>query len=233
MGEIAIPWDIPEEELKLMCEAMVSGMDSDLREYMERYEGLDRTSQAHIGYAYAALRCWGPEYGGFDNHYVSPRRIRPDTPFQFYGWGGYHNEVGPCFKIDPWCFLGREHLLFYSDQDMRCEGRKSEKEAKAFAEEVAQRSSGLVDIRVAVMPRSCHDQPDKGDNPYYCVLFRPDCAAVKPAVIMNGRDMPVGETEGYVLVVPRVGEYWCELGEIPNGDFRKSIVLYKDSFDMK
>jgi hypothetical protein len=233
MGEILVPWDIPEDELKMMCEAMVSGMDSDLREYMEHYEGLDRTSQARIGYAYAALRYCGPEYGGSGSRYASPKRTQPDAPFQFCGWGGHHNEVGPCFKIDPRCFLGREHLLFYSDQDMCCEGGNSEKEAKAFAEEVARRSSGLTDVRVAVMPRSCHDQPNEGDNPYYCVLFRLDCAAVKPAVIMNGRDVPVGETEGYVQVLPRVGEYWCDLGEIPNGDLRKSIPLYKDSFDMK
>ena len=125
MGEIRIPWDIPEDELKLMCEATVSGMDSDL-EYMEHYEGLDETSKARIGYAYTALLCRRPEYGGFGSRNVFSKRTQPDTPFQFCGWGGYHNEVGPCFKIDPRCFFGREHLLFYSDQDMRCGGVNSE-----------------------------------------------------------------------------------------------------------
>ena len=49
-------------------------------------------------------------------------------------------------------------------------------------------------------------------------------------MMLSGHEVPASETGGYVLVLPKVGEFWCELGEILNG---KRVPLLFDDYCIK
>ena len=122
-------------------------------------------------------------------------KLRPDGPIEFRGWGGLHNEIGPCFRFEAECFLGRRHLLFYTDDDLRAESPNDEKEAWRLAVDIARYSSGLADIRVEAMliPGS-----DLRTQIRYLILFRLDPTAVKPEVFVNGESLSLTDTGGYI-----------------------------------
>ena len=224
METIILPWDLPETEVMLMRRAV--GNQAERVTYMEHFNTLDQIMKIRVGYLYAALESLGRR----DFRRASSIKSRPDGPIEFRGWGGLHNEIGPCFRIEAECFLGRKHLLYYTDDDLRAETPNDEKEAGRLAADIALYSSGLADIRVEAMPIPGSDL----STPIrYLILFRLDPTAVRPEVIVNGESLSLTDTGGYILVLPKAGEFQCDMGELVQSDPLALLPLYRDSFCMK
>lgn len=142
------------------------------------------------------------------------------SPFGFCGWAGDHsNYVGMC--IEKRCFCGSDVQLYYFDDD----------NWPNFGDETAlslirQYSSGLTDVHhekriVNVFGKMAERT---------LTVFSLSADAIRETVMLGSEEMPSAAIGGYLFVLPRCGEFRCELGEIKNGEL---IPLHRDDYCMK
>ena len=60
--------------------------------------------------------------------------------------------------------------------------------------------------------------------------FHLDPKRIRETVLLSGKAVETDRLGGYVFVLPRAGEFFCELGEIVDG---KRVPLHIDDFCMK
>lgn len=165
------------------------------------------------------------------------------APISFLGWADYEYmpskdhcfvHQGVAFRINRDSFIGREIELYYTDDDMLGEISDYRFERlKEMLEKIKSCSSGLRDIRI-------HREKEERDFMFHgrmheaCMLtsfrFFLDSSKIKDSVSINGAEIPSSELGGYVFVLPKAGEFFCELGEIVNG---RRIPLLVDDYCIK
>lgn len=65
---------------------------------------------------------------------------------------------------------------------------------------------------------------------YRVMVFELDTAAVKPYVTLSNKQVSTSELGEYIFALPRCGEFFCDLGEIRDGEL---IHLHRDNYCMK
>ena len=163
----------------------------------------------------------------------------PYAPFSFLGYPTDNDEwFGVAFRINPACFGSRNVTLYYTDQDI-CYGRipwKSETPFKyppywdgtwtGMKETILKYSSGIGDIAIC----SKYTERQQEDRPLTYIRFRLDASKIKRTVELSCKEVSTDSFGGYTLVIPRIGEYNCALGEIICGDL---VPLLNDSYCLK
>ena len=154
----------------------------------------------------------------------------PYAPIFHCGWADYGDTIqGIGFGINRASFLEDSPELYYTDDDMMGELRDFMiKDINRMLVTMNEHSSGLnVSLHEefyedGVMFRGRREDSKK------LLSFRItlDASKVKDTMRLGNRDFPASETGGYVLVLPKVGEFFCELGEILNG--QRVPLLYDD-----
>lgn len=157
-------------------------------------------SQADIQYE----KCKKNSSSGMSGFH-SPSNLVPN-PFSFCGYADTHRKwFGVAFLINRDCFDGRDALLYIKGDIY-----------PKLRDEIEKYSSGLTQV-------SIHTQDE--------IRFRLDHTKIKENISVNGGKLiSASETGGYVLVIPQVGEFNVELGEIIDGE---RIPLHNDDFCMK
>lgn len=159
------------------------------------------------------------------------RRAMP-FPFSMCGWADYvepdwGNTQGVGFRIEKECFDGREPLLYYFDDD-GFPADRDEKRLKQSIQLILQYSSGIADVRVE--QRMCRRLFSQTAEEHSVLVFRLDPAAVKESISLSGKPVSTDQLGGYVFVLPRCGEFSCQLGEIIDDEM---LPLHHDNFCMK
>lgn len=148
----------------------------------------------------------------------------PMLPFGACGWADYEaphwpDAQGVAFRINRRCFGGQDVQLYYFDDDHF----PTDGDAEWILATIRQCSSGIACVRVDSVV-------DEKGFAHRAILFRLDAAAIRDSVRLSGRDVDTKELGGYVFVLPRAGEFFCELGQVSEG---RTIPLHKDDFCMK
>lgn len=179
--------------------------------------------QFQLGYEAAKL--------GFSNGtsgFHSPVFHQGDLPMPFcaIGWGSYQHPgwgdaEGVAFRIESRCFDGRSVQLYYFDDD-QCFAEHRDMYVKL----IETYSSGIADIRIEDRVCTQFNQTKQ----HSVILFRLEPKAIRETVVLSGKSVPTSETGEYIFVLPRCGEFFCQLGEIQNDEM---IPLHKDDFCMK
>lgn len=135
----------------------------------------------------------------------SPSNSVPN-PFSFCGYADTDIKwCGVAFRINRDCFDGRDALLY-------CRGEIHPK----LRNKIEKYSGGLTQISVFSQDE---------------IRFRLDHTKIKENISVDGGKLiSATKTGGYVLVIPRTGEFNIELGQIIDGE---RIPLHYDSFCMK
>ena len=164
-----------------------------------------------------------------------------DVPFSFCGWADYEYRPGKFtqgvgFCVNRACFGGRDAELYYTDDDMlgRPDGSEGAPDwITAMAERIGLWSSGLADVRLAE-EREEKDFLFRGRWHSPALVrsfrFRLDPRRIRETVLLSGKAVETDRLGGYVFVLPRAGEFFCELGEIVDG---RRAPLHIDDFCMK
>lgn len=149
---------------------------------------------------------------GFHSGFFLPKN-RPPIPISFCGWAVCKKAGifwdGLAFQIEKACFGSREPLLYYTDDDGWLESK-----ADANCKAIETLSSGITDLRFS-----------EGR-----LLFRLDKSKLRRDVDLYDTYLTKEDGPYYILVLPRCGEFQCQLGEMLEG---KPIPLNNDSFCMK
>ena len=165
------------------------------------------------------------------------------NPISFLGWADCDekkNDQGVGFRINRDCFTGRNVELYYVDDDM-FESIDSDsthewlaRKLNKMLEKIKTFSSGIDDVRIHeeiveagfIFRRRKITKRCKMSN----IRFRLEPAKIRETVSFSGKEVPSSEVGGYIFVLPRAGEFFCELGEIVDG---KRVALHIDDFCMK
>ncbi|MBE5794894.1 MAG: hypothetical protein E7323_09485 [Clostridiales bacterium] len=150
--------------------------------------------------------------------------INPMVPFQACGWADYdapswEGAQGVAFRINRQCFGGRDALLYYFDDDRF----PREERVEWILPIIRQCSSGISCVRVESVV-------DGKGFAHRAILFRLDEGAIRETVSLSGQEVATEALGGYVFVLPRCGEFYCQLGEIVDG---RAVPLHIDDFCMK
>lgn len=162
-----------------------------------------------------------------------PNHSKPSAlPFSFCGYADTHSPwFGVAFRINKDCFDGRDPLLYYADDDLI--GNKPENLQK-FIDNIALYSSGLKEVKVVTKVVYGKDLPSSCLHKFTfipTIRFRLDPAKIKKTISVDGgKIIHTADLGGYFLVIPKVGEFDIELGEIING---KRVPLHRNGFCMK
>ena len=157
-------------------------------------------------------------------------------PISFCGWADYGDMFqGVAFRINRDCFIDdNDPELYYVDDDMT--GDLSERQLKwlnKMLDTMNACSSGIRDIHLH------QEHADKfimfrgrmeDFTNLISIRFTLDASMIRDSVSLSGQEIPASETGGYVLVVPRAGEFFCELGEIR---YSERVPLLIDDYCMK
>ena len=142
-------------------------------------------------------------------------------PVRFIGYAGKNSEVGPAYRLEPRCFAKYGETLFYTDEDISRDGER----AGMLAEEIAAQSGGIKNMRAGTVSLT----PER--PPFRCVYFETDSKKARELFI-NGKRMQVEDNGGCVLVIPKTGEYCCQIGEVPEPD-KEPLILETRPFVLK
>lgn len=150
--------------------------------------------------------------------------VNPMVPFQACGWADYDDPnwegaQGVGFRINRQCFGGRDALLYYFDDDRF----PAEDQTEWILSVIRQCSSGIACVRVDSVV-------DGKGFAHRAILFRLDAGAIRKTVSLSGQEVATEVLGGYVFVLPRAGEFYCQLGEIVDG---RAVPLHIDDFCMK
>lgn len=127
-----------------------------------------------------------------------------------------------------------DDMLDFKNEDITDVYYQSKVDHRAYMlEKIKEYSSGLSDVRIY--------QEDENSNFMFhgesynrrkvtSFRFHLDSKNIHESVICNDAQISFSEFGGYFFVLPRAGEFICELGEIIDG---KRIPLLFDEFCMK
>ena len=121
------------------------------------------------------------------------------------------------FRITKESFSGRDPLLYYCDDD----GFPWNDDKRL--EIINELSSGIADVRV-------ENIGTRKNREGRAVVFRLSEKNIRKYISLSGKQVDTAELGGYVFMLPRAGEFFCELGEIIDG---KPVPLHIDDFCMK
>ncbi len=164
-----------------------------------------------------------------------------DVPFSFCGWADYEYRPGRStqgvgFRVNRACFGSRDAELYYMDDDIFDKPDSSEGVPgwiMTMEEQIRACSSGLADVRLAE-EREEKDFHFRGRWHSPALVrsfrFRLDPKQIRETVLLGGKAVETDRLGGYVFVLPRAGEFFCELGEIVDG---RRVPLHIDDFCMK
>lgn len=188
-------------------------------EYWQHHSALEPALQKRLGYE-VARRGYSRGQSGFHGLCSSGWQM----PFGFCGWATCAPECyseGVAFRIDRECFPDGPVTLYYMDDD-HWPGQD-----EAMLKHIQRLSSGISNLRIE---ESSVTHKETKYIKYSALVFDLDSNAVKPTVLLGRKPVPTEELGGYVLVIPRAGEFFPELGEIRSGE---RIPLHRDDFCMK
>ncbi len=167
----------------------------------------------------------------------------PYAPISFLGYPTLGDAwFGVAFRINTACFgKNKDVTLFYTDQDIvfnRVAWKRTDGDPfdhppywdgtwTGMIETVRRFSSGIGEVTLC----SAYDPDQIWDKPMSYLRIRLDPEKIKETVELSRRQVPTAEFGGYALVIPRLGEYNCTLGEINRRG--KRIPLLHDSFCLK
>ncbi|MBQ2957489.1 MAG: hypothetical protein IJE08_13645 [Clostridia bacterium] len=212
----------PEDIVRAEIERLSSLPEDDAAQeaYWAHFARLPHKTQAMIGYEQARL---GHSRGRSGFHGLGVPRL--PLPFTVLGWADYIHpswgaDQGIAFRIEKDCFCDDRPLLYYLDDD-----NFPKKDFPLSLIETY--SSGIADIHTERIVCRHHLN---GVAERTVLLFTLDPARIRPTIRLSGKDISTDETGGYVFVLPRCGEFYCQLGERKNGEM---IPLHIDDFCMK
>lgn len=203
--------------------------DAQWKKYGEHFSELPESMRPVVYYEYCKLL---PQRSASGLHELS---VSHYAPISFCGWADYGRAFpGVGFRINRDCFAGRGAELYYMDDDM-LSGAYVWKEP--FLEEmlgnIISSSSGLTNVHM-------HQEDAKGEFTFCgrrrdasCITslrFHLDASSIKETLSFNREKISSAKFGGYVFVLPRTGEFFCELGEIVDGE---RIPLLFDDYCMK
>jgi len=192
------------------------------KEYHAHIDTLPPNLQKRMAYESAKIR---GTRGTSGSHFGGPGA---SGVIGFCGWASYYEKdpwgrepqymEGVAFRIDRECFPEGPVRLYFSPWG------ESEKNALQL---VRQYSSGISNVH----EEQFSEQDQWGHTHKSSILvFDLDALAIHHTVVLSKQHVLTEELGGYVFVLPRCGEFDCELGEIRDG---KRIPLHEDDFCMK
>ena len=233
-----------ENKLKALKKAVVAEQDDRWKKIDMQIDSCDDKTQSVIEYE----RCKRICTRGRSGFHFSARRS--PLPFTFCGYADTDRPwCGVAFSVNRDCFFDRVPELYYLDGDYAYaswsspfpaglqEGRVAyEREDDTrlgmltwLCNRIEKYSSGLADVHIR-----CQRETDASGNSarrMLMICFRLDSGAIKDTVLMSRKgEVPTSELGGYVFVLPRVGEFNIELGEMVDG---RRVPLHFDDFCMK
>jgi len=183
-------------------------------ELLVEYASLPAKFRPALGYRLSKM---GASFG----HAGDGKELWPDLPFSFCGFADYPDfefggmSEGFAYRIKKAAFGSRSDYLYYRDQD----GWPARvKDPGRILRLIQSLSSGISQVELL---------PEVYGGGF---RFKLDRRALRPQVILNRLPVDTQSLGGYVLVIPRAGEFDCELGEILAG---RNVCLHRDSFCMK
>lgn len=196
-----------------------NAISAEWAEYWQHHNTMEPALQKRLGYE-VARRGFSRGQSGFHGLHSSGWQ----TPFAFCGWATCALECcyeGLAFRIDRDCFPDGPVTLYYMDDD-HWPGQDGD-----MLKHIQRLSSGIANLRIEESSVTCKETKYIKHS---ALVFDLDSEAIKPTVILSGKSVPTDQLGGYVLVLPRAGEFFPELGEIRNGEM---IPLHRDDFCMK
>ena len=165
------------------------------------------------------------------------------NPISFWGWADYgekKKDQGVGFRINRDCFAGRNVELYYVDDDMfeNIDSDNSHewlvRKLNKMLENIKTFSSGIDDVRIHEEIIEAGSIFRRREITKRCkmssIRFRLEPSKIRETVSFSRKVVPSSEVGGYIFVLPRAGEFFCELGEIVDG---KRVALHIDDFCMK
>lgn len=223
------------DRLRQQLRRQDSEMYKAMVDYNERMSGQPSFLQSRICYE---LSKYMPTRGHSFGSYVQGAECY--YPFTFCGWADYGQyQQGMGYRINRECFADDEVELYYTDEDlMRLDDDDPWDWMSEMLEPMIECSSGLSDVTFTREPEHVATPQEMTSSDEGLCLpcegwwfrFRLSAANIKPTVKLSGHEVSTDELGGYVLVVPRSGEFECELGKVQNGS---RLVLHTDDFCMK
>ncbi len=218
-----------KENFSLLKKQIQKEEDAKWKKYWDHFDTLPDRIRSIVYYEFCKIR-QNRSTSGF--HGLSANR---SAPFSCCGWadcGEPFSGVG--FHINHECFNGRDVQLYYIDDDMVNHGSAVNKDHwQKMLNEIAEYSSGLSDIRCETRREEKYflfrGNWEKGGE-FPEIRFRLDPSKIRDTVSFCGRKIPTKATGGYIFVLPRAGEFYCELGEIIDG---RHVPLHIDDFCLK
>ena len=215
--------------------------DEGWREFWKRFNALPKDARYILSYE---LRKNFPSWCRSGAHWYNPENC---DPFSFCGWADFYCEElhrdteGVGFKINRECFDGRDVELYYMDEHFAVE-YGDDKFLQRILPIIIKYSSGLTDVHISIVKEEKNSVTFRGDSVDYLyfdeenmcqiaiIKFKLDSKKIKENISLNEKIFDTDEFGGYVFVLPRFGEFYCELGEIIDG---KRVTLHIDDFCMK
>ena len=210
---------VSELEQGHLLNAMQSDSEDAFKQYLKHVQNLPPRVQACIGYILNESDSPHVPRSPYLRHFS-----KIPFPLEFYGYAGEHSDIGASYRFSRDAFLGRKPVFMYIDDDLHS-GRVRKEYAEELSWEIESASSGLSGFMIDEI-----ELDNYSDRPGYSILFTLDSAAVKDSVVIGGREIPASESGGYVMVIPKVGEFTLNIAELTAD---RAIPLEIRSYCMK
>ena len=141
---------------------------------------------------------------------------------------------GVGFRIDRDSFSGYTPELYYTDDDML--GNIGDYDSRRLNEMLSLIDTYSSGISSVSLHQECTDGfikfrgGVKNVSSLWSFRFTLDASRVRESVSFSGHDVPSSKSGGYIFVLPKCGEFFCELGEIVDGE---RVPLLIDDYCMK
>ena len=210
--------------------------EAEWEKYREHFGELPESVRPLVSYEICRrIQSWGTS--GFHGFAGSEY-----DPISFCGWADYGDgrfDQGVGFRINSACFGGRDAELYYTDDDMLERADSDgidewrEKRLQTMLERIKASSSGIDDVRIH-RETEHNDFRFRGRWQQACRVtsfrFRLNPSMIRETISLSRKQVPSSQLGGTVFVLPRAGEFFCELGEIVDG---RRVPLHIDDFCMK
>ena len=204
-------------EQEYLQKALATDDEEEFERYLKHVQNLPPRLRACIGYI------MNESDSPFVPHSMYLRQCsKIEFPLKFFGYAGEHSDIGACYRINRDAFLGRFALFLYIDDELDS-GELRAEFVSSFCRQMEKLSSGLSRFMVDVLG-------DDDGCSGYAILFHLDSAAIKDSVMIGGREIPASESGGYVLVIPKAGEFTANIVELTE---KRPVSLEMRNFCMK
>lgn len=206
-----------DEEANSFLNIFNSIIKNDCIEYEKTYIQLGEDKQGQLGYFFSIILAEQGPNSAYDTYCLDCLLGKSyiKIPFKFLGWAGENKDLGPVYEINTLCLGDIKTDLFYTDDDIQNDSQ----EANELAQLILNNSSGLTDFRVIKIKYiSCISNGDNIEESKWGIVFNLDKSKIKNKIIVNGNIFNKENSERYIFVLPKTGEFECMFGEIFNLD---------------